>query len=136
MALIVYTAQLRRSWQEDPDALDVTIKSSRGLGAVFAPDNWEMVMGVKQGAVPSGVYRDWYLGMLRRSYRQERAQWEALLARQRAVLLCYCPPGQFCHRQILADVLTKLGADYRGEILPAGQLVPPTAHWGQATTTP
>lgn len=127
MALIVYTAQMSRSWKEDPDALDVTIKSSRGLGTVFAPDSWEMVMGMKQGVVPSGVYRDWYLGVLRRSYSQARARWEAVLARQRAVLLCYCPPGQFCHRQILAEVLTKLGAEYRGELLPAGQLVLPSA---------
>jgi hypothetical protein len=136
MALIVYTAHMSRSWKEDPDALDVTIKSSRGVGAVFAPDNWEMVMGVKRGTVPPAVYRDWYLRVLRRSYRQERAQWEAVLARTRAVLLCYCHPEQFCHRQILAEVLTKLGADYRGEILPAGQLVPPTARGNQAAATP
>lgn len=136
MALIVYTARMSRSWKEDPDALDVTIKSGRGFGAVFAPNDWEMVMGVKRGTVPTGVYRNWYLGMLRCSYRQERAQWEALLARERTVLLCYCHPEQFCHRQILAEVLTKLGADYRGEILPTGQLVPPTARWGKATATP
>jgi len=136
MALIVYTARMSRSWKEDPDALDVTIKSSRGLAAVFAPDNWEMVMGVKRGTVPTAVYRDWYLGVLRRSYCQERSQWEMLLARKRAVLMCYCHPWQFCHRHILAAVLAKLGADYRGEILPEGQLLLPSSLQDTAKATP
>jgi len=134
MGVIVYTAQMSRLWKAEPDALDITIKSSRGLGAVFAPDTWDMVTGVKRGTVSTETYRHWYLSLLRRRYRQDQTAWDSVLARPRVVLLCYCPVGQFCHRHLLADVFKKLGADYCGEILLTGQLVPPSALYQAAPT--
>ena len=134
MRVVVYTAQISGLWKAEPDAMDITIKSSRGLGAVFAPDTWDMVMGVKRGTVSTETYRHWYLSLLRRRYRQDRTVWDSVLARPRAVLLCYCPVGQFCHRHLLAEVLGKLGADYRGEILPTGQFVSPAALCNPAPT--
>ena len=116
MPLHVYTAQL--GTYQGPDALDVTIKSSTGLGRVFAPTRWDMVMGVKRGRVNQEAYQQWYLDVLRDSYRRHRQEWDTLLSRRRVVLLCYCPPGAFCHRLILADVLGKLGAELRGELPP------------------
>jgi hypothetical protein len=56
MAVQVYTGQLGR--YRGPHGLDITIKSSRGLGRAFAPTAWEMVLGVKRGTVSASQYRD------------------------------------------------------------------------------
>lgn len=46
----------------------------------------------------------------------DRARWEELLARPRAVLACFCIDSARCHRTLVAHYLGKLGADYRGEL--------------------
>lgn len=125
MALRVYTAQLDRKWRDTATALDTTMKSTDPLGRVFAPDDPRMVFMLKRGQLSPATYRTWYLTVLRQSYREQRAQWEAVLARPLVVLLCYCRPEQFCHRLVLAETLTRLGAEYRGEILADGQIVAP-----------
>ena len=50
------------------------------------------------------------------SYRAHRAAWEALLARPRVVLCCYCGSSTWCHRRLLAGYLAKLGATDGGEL--------------------
>ncbi len=114
MALAVYTGRL--GTYRGADGLDITLKSSCGLGRAFAPTQWDMVLGVKRGKVSEAQYREWYLDVLRASYRTRQTAWRQLLHQQRVVLLCYCRPGEFCHRQILAEVLTKLGAEVKGEV--------------------
>lgn len=42
--------------------------------------------------------------------------WRKLMARERVVLLCYCPTREFCHRSLLAQILTKKGAVDGGEL--------------------
>lgn len=70
------------------------------------------------------------------SYRVHRKAWEALLARPRVVLCCFCvlKPGepQRCHRRLLASYLAKLGAEDRGEIggSPQGPTPPETPRDG------
>ena len=114
MAVHVYTGQLGR--YRGTDGLDITLKSSRGLGRAFAPIAWEMVLGVKRGTVSESQYRDWYLAVLRTSYRTHPSAWQQLLALPKVVLLCYCRAGTFCHRHLLAEVLGKLGAEIHGEV--------------------
>lgn len=114
MALTVYTGQL--GTYRGSDGLDITLKSSRGLGRTFAPTAWNMVLGVKRGEVSEAQYREWYLDVLRASYRAQQPAWQQLLRQQRIVLLCYCRPDEFCHRHMLADVLSKLGAEAKGEV--------------------
>jgi hypothetical protein len=114
MAVQVYTGQLGR--YRGPDGLDITLKSSRGLGRAFAPTSWQMVLGVKRGAVSEAQYRAWYLHLLRSSYRTHPTAWHQLLAMPQVVLLCYCRAGTFCHRHLLAEVLVKLGAEIHGEV--------------------
>ena len=110
-----FTAQIGK--YTGPDGLDITIKSARGLGRTFAPTDWKMVLGVKRGTVSRAAYEQWYLELMRKSYRERRRDWEQLLARARVVLLCYCPPGTpYCHRYLLANILGKLGATIRGEL--------------------
>lgn len=53
---------------------------------------------------------------MRRSYRERRVAWDALLAADHVVLLCFCTDPNQCHRRVLAEILTKLGATDGGEI--------------------
>ncbi len=57
-----------------------------------------------------------YHAEMQRSYREHRAAWDALLARPRVVLVCYCTDPDRCHRSLLAGYLGKLGADVQGEL--------------------
>ena len=99
----VYTARISYS---GPDALDITAKSGKGIGLIFAPP-WDMVMGVKRGRISEAEYTERYLELLRRRYRQNEAVFMSLLRRKRVVLCCYCGVG-FCHRHIAVDVLEKI----------------------------
>jgi hypothetical protein len=113
--LRVYTAQIGK--YQGADALDITIKSAAPEGHPFAPDRWDMVLGVKRGHISADAYRTYYLALMRASYRQHQQEWTKLLARNQVTLLCYCSAATpFCHRHILSrDILPALGALYCGE---------------------
>ena len=75
-----------------------------------------------------GAYRDLYHLEMQQSYRRHRAAWDALLARETATLVCFCPrrePGEgqrhHCHRHHLAPFLVACGAVDLGEL----ELPPP-----------
>jgi hypothetical protein len=62
-------------------------------------------------------YRPAFVAEMRRSYRDERVAWDALLARERVVLCCFCPYAHHCHRGVLrSEILPKLGAVDAGEL--------------------
>lgn len=107
--LKVYTSTIRYS---GPDRFDITVKSGE---RAFAP-TWNMVMGHKKGAIDADEYVSMYHELMRGTYRNERGKWTELMARDRVVLVCFCPPHAFCHRLLLADILVKLGATYEGEV--------------------
>jgi hypothetical protein len=53
--------------------------------------------------------------------QKQTSAWVDLLSRKEVTLGCYCKPGEFCHRYLLAQVLVdKFGAVYRGERTPGG----------------
>ena len=56
-----------------------------------------------------------YRHEMRASYKAHRAAWDALLARERVTLVCYCTDAEHCHRRVLARILVKLGATDQGE---------------------
>jgi len=63
------------------------------------------------------AYVDTYHAEMRESYRARRDAWDALLARRRVVLVCFCVDPERCHRTLLGrSILPKLGATYEGEI--------------------
>jgi len=117
MALEVWTARIST---RDPDAFNVTRKTG---DKIFAP-SWALlgpaIRRRREGYVQTEAdwkdYASKYLTEMARSRRLNPAAWEALLARQRVVLVCYCPNPQKCHRRILARILASLGADDRGEL--------------------
>ena len=109
MTLNVFTARID---YPGPHRLDITRKSGN---TAFAP-SWDIVLAAKRGLLPWPDYVDEYTAQMRRSYRERRAEWEALLGGQRVVLVCFCKDPAMCHRTILARILTRLGARYYGEI--------------------
>lgn len=130
MALEVYTA---RMGYRGPDWLDVSLQGNdkrtepgghRGIGFWFAPPPsllYPFLSARRHGRETPEMqaqYRTRYLAHLRERYRgPTRAAFDTLLAWPRVVLLCFCEPGEFCHRRLLAsEVLVRLGAVDRGEL--------------------
>lgn len=77
---------------------------------LFAPP-WSLVMGYQRGRVTADSYTQQYRQQMRQSYRAHRAQWHAVItasAGKRLVIGCFCKPGAFCHRQLLADYLAQV----------------------------
>lgn len=116
--LEIYTSTIRYG---GPDRLDVTVKSAGELGRAFAPA-WDIVRGYQEGRISEEKYARRYRRMMLGSFKTNRAAWERVAAMDRVVLCCYCRPGAFCHRRLLAEYLARaaqaLGkeAAYRGEI--------------------
>jgi len=115
--LIVRTSHYRYRGE---DRFDITRKT--GMLA-FAP-TWDMVMGVKDGTLSEEGYTEQYRALLDRSRRTHRAEWKALLGAGQVTLVCFCPPGAFCHRRLLALYLvdlcwqTPLAVTWDGEVYP------------------
>lgn len=84
-------------------------------GAPFAP-SWAILGAAKRGELAWREYAPRYVAEMRLSYRANRAAWDALVARERVVLTCYCVAPAECHRTLLAEILGKLGAELRGEL--------------------
>ena len=107
--LIVYTSQYK---YDGENRLDITIKT--GL-KMFAP-TWEMVMDFKNCKINEEEYTKLYYEKMRKSYKMYEDTWQWLLKQPKVVLVCFCKKDVFCHRYLLAEILEKLGAIYRGEI--------------------
>lgn len=118
MSLLVYTARMGRRW---PDGLPVTRKIvTHKDGLPFAPsapllDEFlaHRKAGREEDVWPEYVRR--YTAEMRASYRDHRAAWDALLARESVTLLCFCPDPSRCHRGVLAGILGRCGAVVIGE---------------------
>lgn len=137
--LMVYTARVSYG---GPDRLDITSgtayrarqKGELSEGAPFAPTGklvgWGKRMmreaDKRRAQGDPGVdafeefvwmqYAQRYRFLMRESYKHEREAWEALLDRERVVLVCFCTRAERCHRRLLATYLEKLGAADRGEL--------------------
>jgi hypothetical protein len=117
VSLQVFTARIS---SRDPDRLDITRKSGT-IGLFLAP-SWAVL---RPALVDMNVgqpdawerYVQAFTREMRVSYRRERADWDALLARGRVVLVCYCTDATKCHRALLREtILPTLGAVDRGEL--------------------
>jgi uncharacterized protein YeaO (DUF488 family) len=107
--MIIYTSTIRYN---GPGRLDITIKTG---SRIFAP-TWEMVLKLKSLEMSQEEYTEKYGKMMESSYAKYTHAWEELLDREAVVLVCYCRPGNFCHRILLANKLAALGGVYKGEI--------------------
>lgn len=114
--------------------LDTT---TRGKHPLFAP-GWDIVMGHKNwvkagrpqfqereqdrsvylqkaltGYATDEMYTEIYLLRMKLSYRHHKEAWQKVLQdihlhQDDLVLICYCTPGEFCHRTQLAGMLKKV----------------------------
>lgn len=119
----LYTVQLSQ-WREVGKRglllLNTTVKSGQ---REFAP-TWEMVIGIKKGTLTPEEYTEQYKALMQESLREHSAYWERLLHEPNLAIACYCRPGVFCHRHILADIFERecerRGIPFirRSEILP------------------
>lgn len=109
--MILYTAHIS---YRGSDRLYITVKNKDPQGIIFSP-TWKMVMGVKHGKIGWEDYERQYRDLMRMSYRKHKDQWNRILAEPEVTFVCFCKPSSQCHRYLLADYFTRLGADYRGE---------------------
>jgi hypothetical protein len=107
----VYTAQYRYSGS---DRLDITVKGKNSIGKYFAP-TWNIVYMFRDGSIDWSEYTRIYTDLMRTSYIKHRDIWEEVLSRDEVTFVCFCRKGSDCHRYLLADIFTKIGAVYRGE---------------------
>lgn len=124
--LLVLTARLSYG---GPDRLDVTrlgaaraeLAGKDAVGEPFAP-SWGLLQQGKRRRLSFADYEKRFVAEMRRSYVTNRAAWDALLARPRVVLCCYCTTAEECHRAILRGrILPALGAVDGGEVEAAAQ---------------
>jgi len=66
-------------------------------------------------ATAFAAYVPAFTAEMRRSYRRNRAAWDALLARDAVTLCCACANPDQCHRRIVARLLVACGAVDLGE---------------------
>lgn len=111
MALKIYTAQYAYT---GPDRVDITVKGKDLVDKLFAP-TWKMVMDAKQGRISTAEYSQMYRQRMLDAYRTNKKSWTDLLTRDEVTFVCFCKPGDFCHRYLLAGYFEKLGAQYCGE---------------------
>lgn len=144
MTLQAYSARVTYA---GPDRLDVTRKT--GSDGLFLAPSWRLLAPYKRALealdrerktaqamldaraledLDADAARLWaryargYTEEMRNSYRLNGAAWDALLARERVVLVCYCTDAERCHRAILrAEILPRLGVRDCGELSAADQ---------------
>jgi uncharacterized protein YeaO (DUF488 family) len=113
----IHTVQLARSKNLDVPVIDVTVKSAEGKARLVAP-TWDMVRGHKSGKIDDETYTKLYMEILEQNEQRilDAFAFYSTLT-QKLALACYCRPGAFCHRVLLANWLAeKLGWEYAGEI--------------------
>lgn len=113
----IYTAQYRYSGD---DRLDITAKSAVGSGKVLAP-TWKMVNDYKAGTIDQWDYATKYFSliigrMMVYDDSNRVALWDIGENHKQITLVCFCPPGEFCHRILAARMLENLNyGKYMGE---------------------
>lgn len=62
-------------------------------------------MGYKNKLLTEKQYTVLYLKMLDASCKNNKEEWDKLLAMDNVTFVCYCPKNAFCHRHLLAKYL-------------------------------
>jgi len=83
--------------------------------SIFSPTK-QLVLSYKYNNMSKKEYTKKYYELMRKSYKTNFNKWQDVLNREHLTFVCYCNKSSFCHRFLLKDILTKLGAKYLGEI--------------------
>jgi len=117
----VYTVQMsnwRLARDIDIPTIDITAKS--GI-PTFAP-YWDDLMAYKRGEMSNEEYSHRYYEKVIPTILTDPQDWEVFAQHKRFALVCYCRPGDFCHRYLFAMLCVKylecLGhrVEFEGEI--------------------
>jgi len=107
----IWTAQYRYS---GPDRLDITVKGNHPIGRIFAP-TWKMVMDYKNGKGGEQAYIEAYRTLLNDRFTEMIGSLTWLFQQDEVTFVCFCSPGAFCHRVLLAKDILKDVVIYKGE---------------------
>ena len=131
-SLLFHTAPHPRTRQaprgyDGPDGFDITRGSGGAAGDPFAPSA-ALFMEAKRRMALEGPgafawYSPLYVEEMRGSWLRHRRAWDALLARNHVVLLCYCPARELCHRGLLVELLLKAGARVGRRVVDGGEVL-------------
>ena len=107
----IWTAQYRYN---GPDRLDITYKSTHTAGRMLAPTK-QMVMDYKYGQGGQQAYIDAYRTLVHDRLVKDNSALIWVLSQQELTFVCFCRPGAFCHRVLLARDILRGVINYRGE---------------------
>lgn len=108
-------SQQRRLRDRGVTLVDTTVKS----GYHQVAPRWDMVMNHKKGIITDEEYTRDYLQILDYYWFHDPDFFAELLTIEKIGLGCYCPPGKFCHRHLLASFLSHVSHHtIEGELTP------------------
>jgi len=106
-----------RNYRGPGEVIDCTYT----VKSIFAPQ-WDMVDGIKNGTMTEEQYTERYHALMMSSYRAHKELWLKAINSKHIVLVCYCKPGQFCHRTILAGYLRQVAEKQGMKVLVKGEV--------------
>ncbi|AMR59770.1 hypothetical protein SEGD1_123 [Enterobacteria phage SEGD1] len=75
-----------------------------------------------KGPDAEAAYTKRYLQKLSRLFDEDTDKLIEILRQGEVVLMCYCPPGKFCHRHLLVSYLIEIGEWFGYEVIYMGEL--------------
>lgn len=114
--LVVQTCDINNHHDKE-NICDITYKSAPEELQIFTPDKKD-VWAFKKDEITWEEYQNRYFTKMRKSYEENREEWLEFMKRDKVILVCYCKNHRYCHRYLLALILEKLGANYKGELVP------------------
>ncbi len=103
------------------DRLDITLRSALPEGRCLAPDDWNMVNGVKDGTISWEDYSTYYRTLIWERYMADPTPFLYILLRPSMTLCCYCTDHEQCHRTLAAAALKWMAEQHSVEVELAGE---------------
>lgn len=85
------------------------LDATRKTGDLRLAPSWNMVSAIKKQQISESDYTREFYHLMMESIKANRDYWLNLAKEDSVVVIaCYCPPGDFCHRLLLADIFHRL----------------------------
>lgn len=118
----IYTVSLSNSGSasiRDIPVIDITVKTGN---RAFAPQ-WSYLWDYKRKVIDSDRYTQLFLRDMKQSQVEQSEAWKELSQLPKVALACYCRPGDFCHRHIVANLLVDYQVKRGYEAFIEGELI-------------
>ena len=113
------------NWRKARDlGIDILDTTAKGGISNLAP-TWGIVKAYKQsdmGTQAEITYTTAYYEQMRESYKEHKDEWMEIFSKEKIAVACYCPPGKFCHRKLLIDMLTAIAKSLGVEVTFKGEI--------------